>query len=106
LEGNPIGETESLFDKGGFGFALGGSGLIHGFLVLNYAHKMTHFLSDCKGKRNSSHKSNKDTWHSLCSQRVARVGHPESGNSKNPIVLLQQGYSITTISPFFNNKRS
>ena len=50
---------------------------------------MTDFLSESKGKRDLSHKSNKGTWHGLCSQRVARVGHPESGNSKKP-------YCITT----------
>ena len=55
--------------------------------VVNYAHKMTHFLSDCKGKRNSSHKSNKGTWHSPCFPIVSGFGQPKSKNYEKPYCI-------------------
>ena len=68
--------TRIIFAHSGFRF------------VVNYAHKMTHFLSDCKGKRNSSHKSNKDTWHGPCFTIVSRFGHPKSKNYKNSAIVV------------------
>ena len=67
--------TRIIFAHSGFRF------------VVNYAHKMTHFLSESKRKRDSSHKSNKGTWHSPCFPIVSGFGQPKSKNYEKPYCI-------------------
>jgi hypothetical protein len=83
--------TRIIFAHSGFRF------------VVNYAHKMTHFLSDCKGKRNSSHKSNKGTWHSPCFAIVSEFGQPKSKNYEKTLLYYNRAVVLLLFHQIFVN---
>jgi hypothetical protein len=60
------------------------------YFVVNYALNLTHFLSESKRKRDSSHKSNKDTWHSPCFPIVSGFGQPKSKNYEKTLLYYNR----------------
>jgi hypothetical protein len=58
--------------------------------VVNYALNLTHFLSESKRKRDSSHKSNKDTWHGPCFPIVSGFGQPKSKNYEKTLLYYNR----------------
>jgi hypothetical protein len=84
FKGEPSRETESLFLKGGFGFALGFSGLVHSdfLLFLTVAQIVIDFSFQIKGKNDLSQEFYKGTWHGSCFGIVLGSGLPKTKNYK------------------------
>jgi len=69
--------------------------------VVNYALNLTHFLSESKRKRDSSHESNKGTWHSPCFPIVSGFGQPKRENYEKTLLYYNRAVVLLFHEKYF-----